>query len=137
MANTHLIAQLQLKLQSRTDEDLLAVWVENDQEQWSPEFFEAVRLVLTERGVAVPAQGVHGSAARRSCIVHQLEYEVPEQLTRRQRIWKGVQTEVIIWLLLGVAVLLLDLIGSGKLQEQLAPVISPSLPTPASPATQP
>lgn len=138
LANEHLIADLRLKLRPRTDEDLLAIWMENDQEQWSAEYFEAVRLVLTQRGLALPPQGAAGSGPRGSGAVHRLDYEVPPQPTRLQRFWKGLWTSVVIWMLCGWAIIVLDLIGSGKLDIwPAAPVVSKPVPGPASPTTHP
>lgn len=138
MANRHLIADLQVKLRTRADQDLLALWIENDQDQWSPEFFEAVRLVLTERGVVVPPQCVPGSALRGSGVVHQLEYEVPERPSRLQWWLKWGRIVLIVDLLCGVAVIVADWIGSGKFQSQpTAPVISKPWPSQTGSTTRP
>ena len=140
LANRHLIADLQVKLRSRADQDLLAIWIENDQDQWSPEFFEAVRLVLTERGVPAPApaQGVPGSALRASGVVHQLEYEVPERPSKLQWWLKCGRIVLIVDLLCGVAVIVADWIGSGKFQSRpAAPVISTPWPSQTRPTTRP
>jgi hypothetical protein len=44
-------------LAAKTDEDLLAIWVTNDRQQWHSETFDAIRLILAERGISAPAQG--------------------------------------------------------------------------------
>ena len=44
-------------------EELLGIWIEDDREEWAPEAFEAVRLILVERGEPLP---VSGSACRRA-----------------------------------------------------------------------
>lgn len=41
---------------TQDSEPLLKLWVDNDREQYSPEAFEAARLVLSERKVAIPPQ---------------------------------------------------------------------------------
>ena len=138
MANRHLIADLQVKLRTRADQDLLAIWIENDQEQWSPEFFEAVRLVLTERGVPVPGQGVLGSALRGSGVVHQLEYEVPGRPSRLQWWLKCGWIVLIVDLLCGVVVISCDLYATRRGGSQPpAPVISKPWPSQMGPTTRP
>jgi hypothetical protein len=43
-------------MEGKSTEELLGIWKENNREQWSDEAFEAVRRLLAERDVAVPAQ---------------------------------------------------------------------------------
>ncbi|MBU4268369.1 MAG: hypothetical protein KJ808_05920 [Acidobacteria bacterium] len=41
-------------MRSKTDDELLRIWMENDREEWSGEAFQAVRELLEKRGLAVP-----------------------------------------------------------------------------------
>lgn len=41
---------------SKSSDDLLRIWKENDREQWSDAAFEAAREILTERGFELPPQ---------------------------------------------------------------------------------
>ncbi|MBI3948129.1 MAG: hypothetical protein HY321_19585 [Armatimonadetes bacterium] len=43
-------------LREKSTRELLRIWTENDREEWSERAFAAVRRVLVERGVALPAQ---------------------------------------------------------------------------------
>ncbi|HVN95506.1 MAG TPA: HEAT repeat domain-containing protein [Syntrophorhabdaceae bacterium] len=43
-------------METKTTEDLLRIWTENDTDQWSPEAFEAVHQLLKERGEIMPSQ---------------------------------------------------------------------------------
>jgi len=48
--------QLYLQMRSQDVESLLKIWKNNDHDEWTDAAFDAVRRVLTERGVALPAQ---------------------------------------------------------------------------------
>jgi DNA-directed RNA polymerase subunit RPC12/RpoP len=50
------VEQFQAVLKLRETEDLLALWRANDQEEWTPEAFEAMRLILRERLHEEPAR---------------------------------------------------------------------------------
>jgi len=54
--NTSLVESIQSRMRQQTTEELLRIWTENDQLQWSKETFEAVCLILTERAVTLPEQ---------------------------------------------------------------------------------
>lgn len=47
-------------MRRKGDTELQRIWRENDRETWSEEAFEAVRQVLAERGVALPARPAAG-----------------------------------------------------------------------------
>lgn len=86
-------------------DQLLKMWMENDRDQWSPEAFEAVKVVLAERGVAIPAQArpvipVPGEGFA-------LEYARPLPPTPRERVRRWVK-EVIVWILI---LMILGLVG--------------------------
>lgn len=49
--------QITQGIQQKTTEELLAIWVNNDRNQWSGVAFDAISQTLSERGVLVPAQG--------------------------------------------------------------------------------
>lgn len=51
-----LIASIADRMRRKSTEELLKVWVENDQEMWSADAFEAIQLVLAERKVDLPKQ---------------------------------------------------------------------------------
>lgn len=133
MANEHLIADLQEKLRPRADDDLLAIWIENDLEQWSPEYLEAVRRVLTERGVAVPPQDAAGAGARGSCVVHRLEYEeVQKRPTLLEWSLESGWFYVAVCLLCGGTLMVADWIAMGKFSSR-----PPAAPVPVTPKTWP
>lgn len=43
-------------IKSKTSDELVSIWVKNDREEWSDSAFEAIKQVLTERGVPLPQQ---------------------------------------------------------------------------------
>ena len=43
-------------MQSKSDEELLGIWTENDRGYWSPDAFHAIEAVLRERGLTIPQQ---------------------------------------------------------------------------------
>src|SRR5687767_6761620 len=45
-----------MRLDSATTDEVHRLWKENDRERYSEEAFEAARVILTERGMDVPAQ---------------------------------------------------------------------------------
>jgi hypothetical protein len=51
-----LLRAIHQRMSARPDEELLRLWVENDRFHYSAETFEAVRSILTERGIAPPPQ---------------------------------------------------------------------------------
>jgi len=50
------VEEIREKFASKSTEILLGRWTANDRERWSPEAFEAMRMILEERGVDVPPQ---------------------------------------------------------------------------------
>ena len=46
-----LVDAVRLRMREETTEHLLALWETNDRVMWSPEAFEAIKSLLTERGV--------------------------------------------------------------------------------------
>jgi hypothetical protein len=46
--------QIAQGIQQKTTEELLAIWVNNDRNQWSGVAFDAISQTLSERGVPVP-----------------------------------------------------------------------------------
>jgi hypothetical protein len=45
-------------IRQKTTEELLAIWVSNDMNQWSGVTFDAISQTLSERGIPIPEQGV-------------------------------------------------------------------------------
>ncbi len=45
-------------MQTKSTEELLAIWTQNDVKQWSKDAFEAIRQTLESRGVNIPQQDV-------------------------------------------------------------------------------
>ncbi len=43
-------------MRQKSTEELLQIWTENDRTEWSDEAYAAIRQVLTERNVSLPAQ---------------------------------------------------------------------------------
>jgi len=54
--NAKRIDEIKAQMGQKTDEELLAIWGKNDRVEWKDDAFEAIRQVLTERKVTVPAQ---------------------------------------------------------------------------------
>jgi hypothetical protein len=52
----NLLGILRDRMGAKSDAELLHVWVENNRLQWSPECFEAIRLILEQRHVTLPPQ---------------------------------------------------------------------------------
>lgn len=51
-----LVQRIATHLQSKTTEDLQAIWKKNDRCEYSDEGFEAVKRILTERNAEIPSQ---------------------------------------------------------------------------------
>jgi len=51
-----LVQDIKKKIDDKATEDLLDIWIENNREKWSAEYFEAVRLILLERNETPPSQ---------------------------------------------------------------------------------
>jgi uncharacterized membrane protein YgcG len=49
-------AQIRENMETKSTEELLGIWKENDREQWSEEAFEAIKQLLLERGETLPDQ---------------------------------------------------------------------------------
>jgi hypothetical protein len=58
MMDKVLADQIGRNMQQKTTEELLAIWSDNDREQWSDAAFDVIRETLTERGVEIPEQRV-------------------------------------------------------------------------------
>ena len=52
------IDEIKTRMEQKTNEELAAIWIKNDRKEWSDDAFEAIRQVLTERRVTIPAQTV-------------------------------------------------------------------------------
>jgi len=50
------VQYIRKNMETKTTEDLLRIWIENDTEQWSPEAFEVVYQLLKERGERIPLE---------------------------------------------------------------------------------
>ena len=55
--NPGLLRAVRQRMSEQSNDELLRIWVENDRVHWSAETFEAVRSLLTERGVPLSPQG--------------------------------------------------------------------------------
>lgn len=53
---SRIVDSIKKHMQEKSDEELLAIWTKNDRAAWSDDAFEAVRQVLMERNVVIPAQ---------------------------------------------------------------------------------
>lgn len=51
-----LVKEVSHTWEDRPTDDLLNIWVAHDQDEWSPESFEAIRRILADRGVSAPPQ---------------------------------------------------------------------------------
>ena len=59
-----LAESIRRSLESKSNDELLAIWTANDRLQWSPEMFDAIRALLTERAVPIPTQHIANAGAR-------------------------------------------------------------------------
>lgn len=57
--NSKQVEQLKRNLSGRDTAELLEIWGKNDRKSYVDEAFEAIRLILTERGMAIPQQPVY------------------------------------------------------------------------------
>ena len=46
------------KMREKPTNDLLSIWAANDRKEWSGDAFEAIKVILGERGVSLPPQQV-------------------------------------------------------------------------------
>ena len=61
--DSKLVSRIRKHMEHEHEERLLRIWSENDTDEWSPEAFEAVRQILTEREVSIPPQSPPRSTA--------------------------------------------------------------------------
>jgi predicted metal-dependent phosphoesterase TrpH len=54
-----MVDEIRKSLADKSDEELLQIWKENDRERWSESAFEAIKLILTKRGINLPSQVEH------------------------------------------------------------------------------
>jgi membrane-associated HD superfamily phosphohydrolase len=54
--NERLIQQIRSSMEAKSTEELLKIWEENNREEYSDEAFEAIKQLLTERGITLPPQ---------------------------------------------------------------------------------
>jgi len=55
--NEKRLKELCQRFQSKSSEELTAIWIENDRTQWADETFAAIERILTERSEPIPEQG--------------------------------------------------------------------------------
>jgi hypothetical protein len=48
--------QIRQNFTAKNSDELLQIWKENDRERWSGDAFEAIKQILIERGLTIPAQ---------------------------------------------------------------------------------
>lgn len=56
--NPKMVEEIKGRLREKTSEELAAIWTKNDRSEWSEEAFQAIRQLLTDRGVTVPTQNL-------------------------------------------------------------------------------
>ncbi len=54
--STTLNKKLYENMRQKSSDELLQIWKENDRTEWSDEAYDAIRQILTERGVSLPSQ---------------------------------------------------------------------------------
>lgn len=54
--DTKMVENIRQNWTDKSSDELIQIWKENDHERWSDSAFEAARRILTERGIAIPAQ---------------------------------------------------------------------------------
>ena len=54
--DTRMVQEIRRRMESKSTEELLQIWRENDRAQYSEEAFEAIRLLIEERGEKVVPQ---------------------------------------------------------------------------------
>lgn len=52
------VQNIRKNIESKSTEELIQIWKENDRSQYSDEAFEAIRQLLEEQGVATPLQNL-------------------------------------------------------------------------------
>ena len=57
--NTKRVEELKRNLGPKNTAELLEIWNMNDRKSYTDEAFEVIRLILTERGVAIPKQSMY------------------------------------------------------------------------------
>lgn len=60
--NENLIKEITKKLETKSTDELIEIWKEDKQEEWSPEAFEAARRILVSRGENVPGRAEEKAA---------------------------------------------------------------------------
>lgn len=54
--NMKMVEDIRRNLRDRSSDELIQIWKENDRERWSGDAFEAIKQILIERGLTIPAQ---------------------------------------------------------------------------------
>lgn len=54
--NMKMVEDIRRNLGDKSSDELIQIWKENDHERWSGDAFEAIKQILTERGLTIPAQ---------------------------------------------------------------------------------
>ena len=54
--NMKIVEDIRRNLGNKSSDELIQIWKENDHERWSGDAFEAIKQILTERGLTIPAQ---------------------------------------------------------------------------------
>ena len=67
-------ATIKSTLTERDSQELQAIWIEHDNEAWTPEAFQAIAEILHERGEQLPQQGGELGACLRG---QRLQHERP------------------------------------------------------------
>ncbi len=50
------VTEISVQMKEKESNELLKIWEENNTDEWTGEAFEAIKAILTERGVKIPPQ---------------------------------------------------------------------------------
>jgi len=102
--NTKLIEAIKTRMNDKTDEELSEIWTKNDTGEWSEEAFEAIRLILTDRGITPTAQNVSPDVQRKvdaTQLLKQLPAFPLKKAIRIERNFRAWSILLALWLFFG------------------------------------
>jgi hypothetical protein len=117
--NERLIQQIRSSMEAKSTEELLKIWEENNREEYSDEAFEAIKQLLTERGITLPPQKPFQKRLAKSGI---------EQMNRPKKVSLALK---LLYLSLGIGFLQiiinigysLQLAESSPIAQRISPII--------------
>jgi len=102
--NPKMLDEIKSRMNQKTSEELAVIWSKNDRREWSDEAFEAIRLILAERGVSVAAQNLPPDVEKQQAATAQMDqlpsipYRKALNLDLNFRSWTAILT---LWVVFG------------------------------------